>query len=82
MEGYEELPAPDKMSECVLLGLRMNQGVELKALEHRFGCVLRKDQQEKIQDFVREGFLETERGILKTTANGRMVLDEICARLI
>ena len=81
-EGCEKLDPVAQMKECLLFGLRMNRGVDLKLLRHKFGCFLSEDQQREIGDMEAGGFLETEGECLKATAKGRLVLDELCARLI
>jgi len=79
--GSEELTPYTKMKEIVLFGLRMNCGVNIKQVKDRFGCFLGEEQQKKIDQFIENGFFVEERGILKTSVKGRLVLDELCAQL-
>jgi len=81
-EGSEELALYDKMKEAVLFGLRLNRGVNIKQITERFGFFLDDKQRKKIDQFIEGGFLVEETGILKTSAKGRLVLDELCAQLV
>ncbi len=80
--GYERLAVFDQMKEAVLFGLRMNAGICTQEVEKRFGCFLNNEQQKKIDSFIQDGFLIRENSSLKVSAKGRLVLDELCARLI
>lgn len=82
LDGWEQLDIAEQFKQALLIGLRMNQGVVIKNLEQRLGCVLKDEERRKIDAFVREGFLDFEKGRLKATARGRLVLDELCARMI
>ncbi len=74
IDGFEDLSEDQLVMEKVLFGLRMNQGIP-------YGLVpLAKHTQ--VQDWVKDGFLLLEDGNLKTTDRGRLVLDELSARLI
>ena len=81
-KGSEELAPYDKMKEVVLFGLRMNRGINIKQIKERFGCFLGEEQQKKIDQFIESGFFVEDKGILKTSAKGRLVLDELCAQLV
>ncbi len=82
LDGWEQLDIDEQLKQALLIGLRMNQGVVIKNLERRLDCVLKEEEKRKIDTFVRDGFLDFEGGRLKTTLRGRLVLDEICARMI
>ena len=81
-DGSEQLTPYDQMKEGLLFGLRMNQGVELEALTGKYGCSPNDEQMQKIDDFMRGGFLVKSGGFLRASAKGRMVLDELCAQLV
>jgi len=80
-EGSEELTSYNKMKEAVLFGLRMNRGVNIKQITERFGFFLDDEQQKKINQFIEGGFFIEDKGTLKTSVKGRLVLDELCAQL-
>ncbi len=82
IEGEERLSADERLTETLLFGLRMNAGVNLDLLQHHYGCHLRQDQRECIESFIQEGLLCQEGENLALTPKGRLVLDELCVRLI
>ncbi|MDP2652522.1 MAG: radical SAM family heme chaperone HemW [Candidatus Omnitrophota bacterium] len=81
-DGSEQLAAGERFWETFLLGLRMNAGVDVKSLENRFACALGHDRTERIDAFVRDGFLWRDNGRIGATLEGRLVLDEISSRLL
>jgi len=82
VEGREILDSHARLKETLLFGLRMNQGVNVVQLEQRFQCILTPESREMLNSFIIEGFLKREGAWLKTTAKGRVVLDELSVRLI
>ena len=80
-EGFQSLDRDGQFKLAALIGLRMNQGVSPKKLEKRFGTSFKEQEQEKMDEFIRQGFLVIEEGYLKATMKGRLVLDELCAQL-
>jgi oxygen-independent coproporphyrinogen-3 oxidase len=80
--GREKLDAPEKMMETFLFGLRMNAGVDLSVLQQRFGCVLAEDKVNELENLIEAGFLIEDVTRICVTDKGRLVLDEISARLI
>lgn len=80
--GSEQLSSQEKLMEAVLFGLRLNEGVDIPSLEQRFGVRIPDDRWAILDSFVRDGLLIDEDGRIKATARGRMVLDEISARLV
>ena len=74
IEGYEDLTDVQLSMEKVLFGLRMNEGISWDLVPSaKVGL---------IQTWIKDGFLLLENGNLKTTDRGRLVLDELSARLI
>ena len=51
-------------------------------LEDKFQSILPEEKQDAIEAFIAEGFLIRENAWLKATLKGRLVLDELCLRLI
>jgi oxygen-independent coproporphyrinogen-3 oxidase len=80
--GSEALTPYHKMKETVLFGLRMNRGVDISQITERFDCFLGDKELKKIDQFIEGGFLVKDNGVLKASADGRLVLDELCARLV
>jgi len=82
LEGNEQLDHHQRLWETMLFGLRMNRGVNVKEKEETFGCKVPDEKQIMLERFVEEGWLQREGDILKTSLKGRLLLDELCARLI
>ncbi|MDD3374399.1 MAG: radical SAM family heme chaperone HemW [Candidatus Omnitrophica bacterium] len=82
VEGKEKLSVRLRMMESLLIGLRMNKGVKIGVLEKRFGQKISSEKKKKIECFISDGFFELKGGVLCCTMKGRLVLDEISARLI
>ena len=80
--GREKLDAPEKMMETFLFGLRMNTGVDLSVLQQLSGCVLAEDKVNELENLIEAGFLIEDGTRICVTDKGRLVLDEISARLI
>lgn len=74
IEGFEDLSDEQLTMEKVLFGLRMNEGIVFELVPSSKRALLHR--------WADEGFLVFEKGLVKTTDNGRLVLDELCARLI
>ncbi|MFA5087753.1 MAG: radical SAM family heme chaperone HemW [Candidatus Omnitrophota bacterium] len=81
-EGREVLTAEQRFLESLVFGLRMNQGVSLEALEKKYSILLDDPRKVIIDECVRQGLLERGAGWIKTSMKGKLVLDEISARLI
>jgi len=82
VEGFEQISSSEQFNEAVLFGLRMNKGINLKALELEYGCQLKEEHQQLIDVLIEEKLLKREGSNLSATDKGRMVLDEISVRLI
>jgi oxygen-independent coproporphyrinogen-3 oxidase len=74
VEGYEDLTDAQIVMEKVLFGLRMNEGVSWQ--------IIPAGKQDQVRAWIEDGFLSLENGQLRTTDRGRLVLDELSARLI
>jgi oxygen-independent coproporphyrinogen-3 oxidase len=74
IEGYEDLTDAQLVMERVLFGLRMNEGIPWDLVPAA--------KAELIQTWIKDGFLWLENGNLKTTHQGRLVLDALSSRLI
>lgn len=81
-QGFEELTPLKRLTEALVFGLRMNEGVNVRALQERFQKTLTSERVDKIKQFVDEGLLVYDNEILKVTSAGRLVLDEMSAYLV
>lgn len=82
IEGSERLSPGVRLMERVLFGLRMNRGIDVKKLEDACGCALEPGTRALIEEYVAAGFLHMDGTVLTATLKGRLVLDELSARLI
>jgi oxygen-independent coproporphyrinogen-3 oxidase len=82
IEDHEALSVQDRLVEAFLFNLRMNRGVSLEDLETKFQSQLSQNQKETLENFVEQGFLIQSGKHLATTLKGKLVLDELCSRLI
>ncbi|MBF0388318.1 MAG: radical SAM family heme chaperone HemW [Candidatus Omnitrophica bacterium] len=80
--GAERLAGQESLVEHFLFGLRMNRGVDLGALEQRFGREMAFEKKEALTSFMELGLLEESGEHIRATARGRLVLDEISARIV
>lgn len=80
--GCERLPPAEKLLETFLFALRMNRGVDLGRLEQKSGQEMPMDKKEALESFIEMGLLEEQGDFIRATARGRLVLDEISARII
>ncbi len=80
--GQEELSDRTMLSERLIFGLRMNEGVNLRKLEEELEWSFPNETHESIKQFIEDGFLIVQGNLVKTTLKGRLVLDTIAARLI
>ncbi len=80
--GQEDLTLRQRLGERFVLGLRTNKGVDYAVVENEIGCRLEANVLQQVTDLVEERFLETEGTMVRATMKGRLVLDDISARLI
>ena len=80
--GRETLPSSEKLVETFLFGLRMNRGVDLGRLEQRFGCELSHEKKEALESFIEMELLEEHGDFIRATSRGRLLLDELAARIV
>lgn len=80
-DGREELSPKQRLSEALVFGLRMEEGVDLEVLQKKFGK-LSGERKKIIKNFLNDGFLELKGDKIKTTFQGLLVLDVISEKLI
>jgi oxygen-independent coproporphyrinogen-3 oxidase len=68
--------------EAMFLGLRMNEGVDLKLLRAEFGESLVRDAVAAIRDVEEAGLAIVDDGRMRLTRQGRMVSNEVFSRLL
>lgn len=74
---WERLTGWDKVAETLMLGLRMLAGVDLAALERRFGLPIRAHYAEAIDALIRRGWLERDGDTIRLTQEGLLWHSEV-----
>lgn len=82
VEGFEDLSPETRLIERVLFGLRKNEGICLAEIETDLGVRLDEQRRSRLEEFIGQGFLIREKDRIKTSMQGRLVLDELSGRLI
>ena len=71
----EEILTKEKaMGEAVFLGLRMMDGIDLKAFEERFGTGIETTFPHTVEELTNDGFLIYDKDHLKLTRKGLLIL--------
>ena len=78
----EELYREQQFLERMLFGLRTNRGVDVRNMALQYQCQLDKERADFVQGLIADGLLIQEGDRIKTSLKGRLLLDEISARLI
>ena len=79
----EEDPARShRAAEALIAGMRLTDGVSLAALRERFGTAFTEPERGTLADLAEAGLLETDGGRLRLTRRGRLVSNEVLARLL
>jgi oxygen-independent coproporphyrinogen-3 oxidase len=68
--------------EALFLGLRLNEGVDLRVLRGQFGDAMVQDSMPALLEVREAGLLELESDRMRLTARGRMVSNEVFSRLL
>ncbi len=77
-----QLSATDALEESFFLGLRLNRGVDLRALEDEFGQDALKPAFPVIAGLIDAGLLEKDAAIVRLTRRGRLLSNEVFERFI
>ncbi len=72
----------EAFEESLFLGLRLNEGVTLDGLRDQFGDAMLKDAMPALLEVRDAGLLEMEFGLIRLTARGRMISNEVFSRLL
>jgi oxygen-independent coproporphyrinogen III oxidase len=72
----------EAFEESLFLGLRLNEGVALSSLRCEFGDAMLEDAMPALLEVHDAGLLEMESGLIRLTARGRMVSNEVFSRLL
>jgi oxygen-independent coproporphyrinogen III oxidase len=70
------------LEETFFLGLRLNRGIDLDKVAHRFGKDALAGFSTPIAEFVQSGLLEQKGSILRLTSRGRLLSNEVFERFL
>jgi oxygen-independent coproporphyrinogen III oxidase len=73
---------PAALEESFFLGLRLNRGIDLQRLSSEFGSEIVAVKECAIQQSLDDGLLEQQGTILRLTARGRLLSNEVFARFL
>lgn len=82
VESNEIIGRQLEMSETMIMGLRLDTGIEFKSFADRFGTDLMEEYRLEIRQLVEEGLLKRHRGTIKLTSRGRLLGNEVFSRFI
>ena len=82
LAGGEQVTAETAMADTLILGLRLTDGVDVRAFEQRFGRSLDELHGPLLEEFVGYGLLERGDGRIRLTARGRLLSNELFQRLL
>ncbi len=77
-----QVPVPAALEEAFFLGLRLNQGVDLKNVAKEFGEAAIGAVSDSISDGTGSGLLEREGDVIRLTPRGRLLSNEVFERFI
>ena len=78
--GVEYVDDALEMGETMMMGLRLDEGVELASFESRFGRSMDAVFGEQLAELTGYGLLERDDGVVRLTARGRLLGNEVFLR--
>ncbi|MDP9237230.1 MAG: radical SAM family heme chaperone HemW [Chloroflexota bacterium] len=82
VHGAEEITSELSMSDTLILGLRLIEGIDLGAFDRRHGRSVDERHGPVFEEFVGYGLLERTATHLRLTARGRLLSNELFQRLL
>ncbi|MBF8267272.1 MAG: oxygen-independent coproporphyrinogen oxidase [Dehalococcoidia bacterium] len=80
VEGIETIDERLEMAETMMLGLRLEEGIDPEGFARRFGRSLSSVYGEQVQDVTSLGLVEQAEGALRLTPRGRLLGNEVFLR--
>jgi oxygen-independent coproporphyrinogen-3 oxidase len=80
--GREQINRATEMSETVILGLRLREGVSLSDFQARFHVALEEAFSSQMRELTELGLVEVDRGALRLTNRGRLLGNEAFERFL
>lgn len=78
----QQLSQADVRAEAVFLGMRLMQGVDMRAFRESFGVDLRDEHAEDLDRFCKAGLLELEGDLIRLTRTGALLSNEVFAAFV
>jgi len=78
----EEQTVEMEMADTAILGLRLNEGLEVGEFRGRFGCSFEDVYGEVVAETASLGLLERDNGRVRLTERGRLLANEVFVRLL
>ncbi|MFI5321970.1 MAG: radical SAM family heme chaperone HemW [Thermodesulfobacteriota bacterium] len=79
LDFTEELGREDALEDRIIMGFRLNEGLDLKGLRGRYGVAPDTGYIESLRD---DGFIELSGDVIRLTRKGILLSDEIIVRLV
>jgi len=79
---FDIIGRDEAFEESLFLGLRLNEGVDLKHLRNQFGDAMLDDAMPALLEVRDAGLLELSSGRMRLTPHGRLVSNEVFNRLL
>src|SRR5581483_1845336 len=80
--GSTEITMDSALEEAFFLGLRLNRGINLEEFAAQFGQHALAAYSDKISELLILGLLEREDNLLRLTAKGRLLSNEVFERFV
>ena len=78
----QQLSQTDVRAEAVFLGMRLMQGVDLRAFRESFGVDLRDEHAEDLERFCKAGLVELDGDLIRLTRTGALLSNEVFAAFV
>jgi oxygen-independent coproporphyrinogen-3 oxidase len=78
----QQLSRTDVQAEAVFLGMRLMQGVDLRAFSESFGVDLRDEHAADLDRFCEAGLVEVDGDVIRLTRTGALLSNEVFAAFV
>jgi oxygen-independent coproporphyrinogen-3 oxidase len=83
LEIWQEISPEIEVEERVMMGIRLSKGIDYQQFYQQTGYDLRENiNWKKAKFYTQQGLLADDKNILKTTLQGRLVLNKLTAELL
>jgi oxygen-independent coproporphyrinogen-3 oxidase len=82
VESLEPVDSPLEMAETMMMGLRLDEGIDAELFMRRFGATLEAVYAEPIRELTGLGLLESDGAGLRLTRRGRLLGNEVFGRFM